>query len=80
MYYISQLYGIRLDALYEKNLMEKGTEPGISQTLQLRKGLKGARRPFEIKIRDKMEREETGKKDKQAESDEEDEIIFEFDP
>jgi LysM repeat protein len=80
MYYISQLYGIKLDALYEKNLMENGTEPEISQTLQLRKGLKGAKRPFEFKLRDSMVKEKTGKQHKQVETEEEDEIIFEFDP
>jgi hypothetical protein len=40
MYDISQLYGIKLAELYKKNLMEEGTEPAVSQTLQLRKRLK----------------------------------------
>ncbi|MCB2195002.1 MAG: glucosaminidase domain-containing protein [Bacteroidetes bacterium] len=37
MYSISQLYGIKLSKLYEKNLMEEGTEPEIGQKLWLRK-------------------------------------------
>jgi LysM repeat protein len=45
MYDISQLYGIKLAALYKKNLMEEGTEPAVSQTLQLRKNLKPDQKP-----------------------------------
>jgi LysM repeat protein len=78
MHYISQLYGVKLDALYKKNLMEYGTEPEISQTLQLRKGLKGAKRPFAFKLKEVKEKEETEKEDKEKELKEEDEIIFEF--
>lgn len=37
MYSISQLYGIKLNKLYEKNLMEVGTEPEVGQKLWLRK-------------------------------------------
>ncbi|OFX45225.1 MAG: hypothetical protein A2X13_08965 [Bacteroidetes bacterium GWC2_33_15] len=37
MYSISQLYGIKLNSLYEKNLMEKGTEPKAGQKIWLRK-------------------------------------------
>jgi uncharacterized FlgJ-related protein/LysM repeat protein len=37
MYQISQLYGIRLDVLYKKNLMQKGTEPAAGDVLFLRK-------------------------------------------
>ena len=36
MYYISQLYGIKLDKLYHKNRMEKGTEPAIGEKIKLR--------------------------------------------
>lgn len=79
MYSISQLYGIKLDALYSKNLMEKGTEPEISQTLQLRKGLKGQRKPFELKLKEQQEMEKAEKEGKEKELEEEEEIIFEFD-
>jgi flagellum-specific peptidoglycan hydrolase FlgJ len=37
MYQISQLYGIKLDVLYKKNLMQKGTEPAVGDVLFLRK-------------------------------------------
>lgn len=37
MYSISQLYGIKLDKLYEKNRMEKGEEPAPGQKIWLRK-------------------------------------------
>jgi len=37
MYTISQLYGIKLRKLYEKNLMETGSEPEVGQKLWLRK-------------------------------------------
>jgi len=37
MYKISQMYGIKLKKLYEKNLMEVGTEPESGQKLWLRK-------------------------------------------
>ncbi|MFW5915900.1 MAG: glucosaminidase domain-containing protein [Bacteroidota bacterium] len=37
MYSISQLYGIKLDKLYEKNHMEKGEEPETGQKIWLRK-------------------------------------------
>lgn len=37
MYSISQMYGIKLTKLYEKNLMEEGTEPEVGQKLWLRK-------------------------------------------
>jgi hypothetical protein len=79
MYYISQLYGIKLDALYKKNLMEKGAEPEISQTLQLRKKIKGARKPFELKLKERQEMAKEEKKGKETELEEEEEIIFEFD-
>lgn len=36
MYSISQKYGIKLDKLYEKNLMEPGTQPAVGQLLYLR--------------------------------------------
>jgi len=74
MYYISQLYGIKLDVLYRKNLMKKGTEPEVLQKLQLRKGLKGAKVPMEYKFKELKEKE-----DKKTELKEEEEIIFEFD-
>ena len=74
MYYISQLYGIKLDVLYKKNLMEKGTEPEVSQKLLLRKGLKGAKVPLEHKFKEPKDKE-----DKETELKEEEEIIFEFD-
>lgn len=37
MYQIAQMYGIKLDVLYLKNLMEKGTEPTVGTVLSLRK-------------------------------------------
>ncbi len=37
MYYISQLYGIKLKQLYKKNKMARGSEPYIGQKLWLRK-------------------------------------------
>ena len=37
MYLISQMYGIKLNKLYEKNLMKKGSEPEVGQKLWLRK-------------------------------------------
>jgi len=74
MYYISQLYGIKLDVLYRKNLMEKSSEPEVSQKLQLRKGLKGAKVPLEHKFKELKEKE-----DKKTQLKEEEEIIFEFD-
>jgi LysM repeat protein len=36
MYLISQQYGIKLDALYEMNLMDAGTEPAIGKKIKLR--------------------------------------------
>jgi LysM repeat protein len=89
MYDISQLYGIKLAELYKKNLMEQGTEPEVSQTLQLRKSLKPDNLPQELEL----QKEEPGenrtvpendgkkagndeKKDKQKKTDE---IEFEFD-
>jgi len=36
MYSISQLYGIKLKKLYEKNLMEFGTKPQTGQKIWLR--------------------------------------------
>jgi len=41
MYQISQQYGIKLQKLYEKNLMMEGTEPSPGQILSLRKPKKG---------------------------------------
>ncbi|UCH15549.1 MAG: glucosaminidase domain-containing protein [Bacteroidales bacterium] len=79
MYYISQLYGIKLDILYEKNLMEQGAEPEVLQTLQLRKAFKGQKAPLAMKLKEQQEKEVTGKKHKEKELIEEDEIIFEFD-
>ena len=79
MYYISQLYGIKLDILYKKNLMARGTEPEVSQTLQLRKALKGQKVPLEMKLNEQQERDETEKEYKEKDLIEEDEIIFEFD-
>lgn len=37
MYFISQLYGIKLKKLYEKNLMDEGAEPKTGQKIWLRK-------------------------------------------
>ncbi len=37
MYQISQMYGIKLKKLYQKNLMKEGTEPEIGQVIWLRK-------------------------------------------
>jgi LysM repeat protein len=36
MYQISQMYGIRLHKLYQKNLMKEGTEPEVGDVLWLR--------------------------------------------
>ena len=36
MFRISQLYGIKLNALYRKNRLKNGTEPAIGQKIQLR--------------------------------------------
>ncbi len=36
MYSISQMYGIKIKKLYEKNLMEEGSEPEVGQKLWLR--------------------------------------------
>lgn len=36
MYSISQMYGIKVKKLYEKNLMDEGTEPKVGQKLWLR--------------------------------------------
>ena len=74
MYYISQLYGIKLDVLYRKNLMEKDSEPEVSQKLQLRKGLKGAKVPLDHRFKELKEKE-----DRKTDLQEEEEIIFEFD-
>jgi LysM repeat protein len=41
MYQISQKYGIKLQKLYEKNLMQEGTEPSPGDILTLRKPKKG---------------------------------------
>jgi len=38
---ISQLYGIKLDKLYQKNLMKEGTEPSPGDVISLRKQKKG---------------------------------------
>jgi len=37
MHSISQLYGIKLNSLYEKNLMQEGIEPKVGQKIWLRK-------------------------------------------
>lgn len=36
MYSISQMYGVKVNKLYEKNLMDEGTEPNVGQKLWLR--------------------------------------------
>ncbi len=38
--HISQKYGMKLEKLYDKNLMEYGTEPAVGQVLNLRKTIK----------------------------------------
>jgi len=40
MYYISQLYGIKLKHLYKKNRMEEGSEPYVGQKINLIKKVK----------------------------------------
>ena len=40
MYYISQLYGIKLKYLYKKNRMEAGSEPYVGQKIHLVKKIK----------------------------------------
>jgi hypothetical protein len=55
MHDISQLYGIKLAELYKKNLMKEGTEPAVSQTLQLRKGLNPEKRSPELTLKKEKE-------------------------
>ena len=40
MFSISQLYGIKLDKLYEKNQLDRSSEPPVGTVLQLRKPVK----------------------------------------
>ncbi len=53
MHDISQQYAIKLDKLYEKNLMEYGTEPDAGKKLSLRKNLKGENFPEPKGIKEK---------------------------
>jgi LysM repeat protein len=43
MYSISQLYGIKLEKLYQKNQLEWNSEPPAGTILQLRKAVKPAK-------------------------------------
>jgi LysM repeat protein len=54
MYSISQLYGVKLESLYKRNLMQPGSEPQTGQKLYLRRKLKGEA------IRSKLLPEEDG--------------------
>ena len=60
MHYISQLYGIKLNVLYEKNLLEVGTQPETGQVLQLRKALKDDKKPFDLTIKEDVQVEKNG--------------------
>ena len=72
MHDISQLYGIKLTKLYEKNHIKYGTEPEAGQELSLRKKVKGDK-PF-------MERNEKNARKKRVREnlEESDKIEFEF--
>lgn len=52
MYSISQLYGIKLAALYGKNKMPKGTEPLIGEYLFLQKTVDSKERPKYSKLKE----------------------------
>jgi len=69
MYDISQIYAIKLDRLYSKNLMTPGEEPAEGQRLSLRKKLKGVKPQNES---------DDYKRDKETEQQERDKIEFEF--
>ncbi|MBN2213082.1 MAG: glucosaminidase domain-containing protein [Bacteroidales bacterium] len=58
MYSISQKYAVRLDKLYHRNLVEKGTEPRAGTELLLRGSVKGNRMPYHIIAKDESEIEE----------------------
>lgn len=45
MYRISQLYGLKMNRLYRKNRMDKGTEPAIGQKIRLRGKVKKGETP-----------------------------------
>jgi hypothetical protein len=71
---ISQLYGIKLSRLAEKNLMVPDSIPGPGSELLLRSGKKGA-----VKKTDKMPRIEPLEQEKNSDTNEK-EFIIEFDP
>ena len=50
MHEISQLYGIKLEALYNKNNMKTGEEPKVGESLNLRK-----RKKFVPQVKDVIE-------------------------
>ncbi len=58
MYSISQKYGIRLDKLYSRNQIDKGTEPQSGAELLLRGSSKGNKLPAHVIARDENEEEE----------------------
>ena len=67
LYSISQYYGIKLEKLYEKNQLSRGSEPKEGTVLQLRKSLK----PGKIPLRPAV--------GKDMPLNEEEEMIFELD-
>lgn len=50
MYQISQMYGIKLHKLYQKNLMKEGTEPSPGDVISLRKQKKGEMPEEDIEV------------------------------
>ncbi len=68
MMQISQIYGVKLDKLYSKNLLVPGTEPKTGDKISLRKQISGPKPQVEKKKRVRPEAEE-----------DESELRFEFD-
>ena len=60
MYSISQMYGIKLEKLYDRNKMEEGTEPAVGEKLYLR-----GKRKSPARVRDIQK--ESKKKDQDVE-------------
>ena len=79
MHDIAQLYGIKLAELYKKNLMKQGTEPAVSQTLQLRKSLKPEQRPPELTLKEEKTSDADVKQKEKEKKEKEIEFEFEFD-
>lgn len=49
MFDIAQLYGVKMDKLYERNLMELGTQPAVNEEIKLR-GSQVKNRPRLVKV------------------------------